>query len=87
MSRFGGIISFGLYEQNYRIGIMFCTINPACGFFLIELFGELSLNLEGEGHHLGAHGAPGFGQIWWLIVLRGGNSLGVVARNSWANST
>jgi len=26
---FGGIISFGLYEQNYRIGVMFRVINLA----------------------------------------------------------
>jgi len=46
-SRFSGIISFALYEQNYRIGIMFCTINLALGFFLIELFGELSIKFGG----------------------------------------
>jgi len=36
---------------------------------------------------MGTHVAPGFGQIRWLIVRRGGNSLRVVAGNNWANST
>jgi len=44
---FGGIISFGLYEQNYRIGIMFCTVNPARGFFFGELSRELGVKFGG----------------------------------------
>jgi len=42
--------------------------------------------LEGGGHYFGTYVELGFGQIWWLIVLRSGNSLGVVAGNNWANS-
>jgi len=40
----------------------------------------------GEGRHIGTHVDPGFGQIRWLIALRGGNTVGVVAGNSWPNS-
>jgi len=32
------------------------------------------------------HVEPDFRQIWWLVVLKGGKSLSVVAGNRWANS-
>jgi len=46
-SWFSGIISLGLYKQNYHNGIMFYIINPPEGFFLSQLFSELSIEFGG----------------------------------------
>jgi len=43
--------------------------------------------LEGESRHFGTHVEHSFGQIQWLILLRGGKSSGVVGGINWVNST